>query len=174
MTETISDYQIFCRRLIEGLKKETETYRQLNATLKKKQKAIIDGDLETLHSCVEEEQKLVKSGFKEAELRKALMSDYLQISGSAGPVPRLSEIISVADETYKTQLSNLRYHLKKEIDRITKLNSENSFLLNSSISHIKGLINIFLKSDKDAPKLYDNDGFAKNLEKENKILNCTI
>ncbi|NOZ08286.1 MAG: flagellar protein FlgN [FCB group bacterium] len=174
MTETSSNNQDFCLQLIEGLKRETDTYRQLNAILKKKQKAIIDGDLETLHACVEEEQGLVKSGLKEAELRKNLMCDFLHISDGTGTAPRLSDIISAVSGEHQTQLINLRYHLKQEVDRISKLNSENSFLLNSSISHIKGLINIFLKCDQDSPKLYDNDGITKNLENENKILNCTI
>ncbi len=174
MEDKLLNNDVFFADLIEVLERETNTYQQLDSVLRKKQKSIIDGDLDKLHKCVSEEQTLVKSGLEIAQARKDLMMSFLNLVGDNPILPSLSDIISAAEEVQKIKLYNLRYELKNKVDHISKLNSENSFLLNSSISHIQGLINIFLRCDKGKPKLYNNDGVTKELDNENKILNCTI
>jgi len=160
--------------LIEILTEEVNLYGQLSELLKNKQDAIIIGDIEKLRSCLQDEQPITQDALILADRRKDCVAILSQMYKMDESDLKLKTIINIAPPKYSINLMNLKYRIKDNLDLITKINRENSYLLNFSIKHVKGLVHIFLMADEESSKIYDMDGILSSPEKEYKTLNFQI
>ncbi|HCK99470.1 MAG TPA: hypothetical protein DHW42_05115 [Candidatus Marinimicrobia bacterium] len=160
--------------LVEILTEEVNLYGQLSKLLKNKQDAIVIGDVEKLRSCLQDEQPITQDALMLADRRKDCVASLSQIYKMDESELKLKIIINIAPPKYSIKLMNLKYRIKDNLDLITKINRENSYLLNFSIKHVKGLVNIFLMTDEESSKIYDMDGIVSSPEKEYKMLNFQI
>lgn len=160
--------------LVEILTEEVSLYGQLSELLKNKQDAIIIGDVEKLRSCLQDEQPITQDALILADRRKDCVTRLSQMYKMDESELKLKTIINIAPPKYSVNLMNLKYRIKDNLDLITKINRENSYLLNFSIKHVKGLAHIFLMADEESSKIYDMDGILSSPEKEYKMLNFQI
>ena len=160
--------------LIEILTKEVNFYGQMVDVLQKKQDAIVIGDVEKLRNCVQKEKSLTEDALSLTNIRKDCVANLSQAYKLTESDLKLKTIIDVAPTKYSTNLINLRYRLKESIDLITRINRENSYLINFSIEHIKGLAHLFLRADEENSRIYDMDGIVTLQEERCKMLNFQI
>jgi len=160
--------------LIEILTKEVTLYERMVDVLQKKQDAIIIGGLEKLRNYLQEEQSLTQDALSLAGLRKDCVTNLNQIYKLTKSDLKLSTIIDIAPPKHSINLMNLKCRIKGSLDLITKVNRENSYLLNFSIEHIKGLAHLFLRADEESSRTYDIDGILASPEEGCKMLNFQI
>ncbi len=160
--------------LIEILTKEVALYEQMVEVLQKKQDTIIIGGLEKLRNYLQEEQSLTRDALSLADLRKDCVTNLSQIYKLTKSDLRLSTITDIAPPKHSINLMNLKYRIKESLDLITKINRENSYLLNFSIEHIKGLAHLFLRADEESSRIYDMDGIFASPDEGYKMLNFQI
>ena len=160
--------------LIEILSKEISLYDCLDEVLKKKQEAIIMGNIEELREYVLEEQSLIQKALSVAHERKNHVIALGMMYETPEEEPRLKTIIDIAPSPYSIKLMNLWHRLKAILDGISRVNRENSYLLNSSIEHVRGLVHLFLQADEKSSKIYNYDGVVDVPEENNKVLDCHI
>ncbi|RKY53454.1 MAG: hypothetical protein DRP89_06175 [Candidatus Neomarinimicrobiota bacterium] len=170
---TDNDKQLF-DYLVELLSKEVTLYRQLLEMLRNKQEAIVIGDVKTLRKCVVEEQLLIQKIKSLAKIRSEHVVTISWTYKLAEKEPKLKTIMEIAPAEFSISFINLRYQLKTILDEITNINRENSYLLNFSIEHIKGLAHLFLRTDNESSEIYDVNGIVITPEDGNKVLNFQI
>lgn len=170
---THNDNQLF-DYLVEVLSKEVTLYSQLLEMLQNKQEVIVIGDVEKLRKYVIEEQLLIQKIKSLAKIRSEHVVTISRTYKLAEKEPKLKTIMEIAPAEYSISFINLRYQLKTILDEITSINRENSYLLNFSIEHIKGLAHLFLRTGNESSEIYNVNGIVTTPEDGNKVLNFQI
>jgi len=159
--------------LIKILEQEIGEYEKLTSILEEKQNAIIKSDIDTLRSVVADEQAEIKkiSGLikeRETTCRKAL-KDFAHKKEI-----KMSDIIEFSPTEVKDTLIKIRQVLLSNLERISRLNRENEYLLNFSIDFTRNMVNLLLDLDNETEKIYDSKGVKVAPTKCNKMLDFQI
>ncbi len=166
---------ILFTKLIEILKIENQDYDKLVNILKTKQKLIVQGDVELLQSTISEEARQTKICKEIEEERIEIVKKLARVYSSKNILMTLKEIINFAAPENSVKLTTLRYKLKRSLNNVTKLNGENSYLLNISLCHVKELINLYLYTRDKTSETYNINGYMNSTEAiNNKMLNYQI
>ncbi|MCG8606985.1 flagellar protein FlgN [bacterium] len=159
--------------LIAVIAKEIEAFDELLQTLRKKQRAVVEGAVERLNKSVEEEGKLAnQTKALEAERieRTQKLAQELEMENAN---PKLSEIIEKVEEKYAQRLTEQRELLRSVVQNIQNLNKSNQYLLNYSLNHIEKSMQILL-SGHDAVSVYRKDGTVQQGVTKNQLLDQSI
>jgi len=166
--------KLLFNQLAKLIRKELALYENLIVVLKEKQDSIIKGKIDDLRMHVQEEQVIVHDAMIMADTRNTQVSRMNNILKISDRSPRLQSIIDKAPLNLFMELSNLRHHLKTSLDQITRINRENSYLLNSSLEYVRGMVQLFLRTDDEMAEIYGVNGMVALKDEGNKVLNCQI
>ncbi len=160
--------------LITALEEETRIYHQLVTVIRKKQRQIIKSDLNALRACVAEEQQLLQQAKSAEKHRKHLVNTIALTKELSTDSPSLVDLILVAPEPYSTQLKHLRKQIHGELNAMVTVNRENDLLLNTSLNHVRGMVQLFLSVNDDAPSTYTPQGTVDTRDISNQVVDCRI
>ncbi|MDP8238187.1 MAG: flagellar protein FlgN [Candidatus Hatepunaea meridiana] len=160
--------------LVNIITKELALYENLLVVSKGKQNAIIADDLNELRENIHSEQTIVQEALSVADTRNEYVYMLKQSLDITDPKPRLRTIIDKSPSDYSIRLTSLKHQLKTNLDQITLTNRENRYLLNSSLEHLKGMINLFLQAGDESVDVYDTKGFMSNPSRGYMVLDCQI
>ena len=174
MIEQQSILTVIFKELKTVLLKETECYRELFEVMKRKQSAIISGELEVLKESVFHEQELIQRLTEIEAQRKKYVSEITVETGLKENHPTLQSLIRWAPAGLIDTLHNLRLKLKTMVTKVERINRENRFLVNTSVEYVKGLVHCFLKYDHEPALIYSRDGSVNSAEEMKKVLDYQI
>ncbi len=160
--------------LVNLLETEAMLYGDLVKVIEKKQSNIIRGDLNSLRDTVAEEQRLLQQAKASESTRQELVRVVAEAKSLTKKKSSLVDIINAAPEPYATQLRHLRKQIHAEINAMVTTNKENDLLINTSLNHIRGLIQLFLKVNDDAPSTYTPNGTMDGREIANQVVDYRI
>ena len=159
--------------LIVIISKEIEAFNQLLKTLREKQRAIVEGEIERLNKSVHNESELAnqtKSLEAQRIERTKALAEKLSLNNLN---PRLSEIIEKVEEKYAQRLKEQRDLLRSLVQNIQNLNKSNQYLLNYSLEFIEKSMELLL-SGHETVTLYQKNGKIQKDVKKHKILDHSI
>ncbi len=160
--------------LLSILREEKQIYQFMARLVLDKQRAIVNGRIEQLNSIVDSEQNVIRNARKQEKKRTDLVEQICRQMGIRPPEIGLKELILKMPDIYAVKFLRLRNQLHESIQDITNRNRENGFLLNSSLNHVRGMVRIFLRNEKNAPNLYDGTGQLTSPDVNRKMLDCQI
>lgn len=155
----------------ELLREEIEVHERMISLLKVKQKAIIKDDVSKLREYMQEEQTLIQTA---KSTMKMLEERVTELKESKTKAARLEDIIPLAPHSLRDQLDRQRKQLRANIEKLSRINRENRYLLNHSLEMIKGMVQIFLRGNEEPIKLYNVKGHVSSSDNNNKLLNFQI
>ena len=137
-------------KLLEILNGEEKVLASILRTAEKKQLALVGNDRDALDACVKEEENLLPR-LKELELSrvKAVQNIYT-VAGKKTTDFTITSLIQEFEESLseeeKNNLESKQRSIKEMINAITKLNSQNLYLINHSRQFINETINAIINS----------------------------
>lgn len=149
--------------LVRIMTEEIKAFNKLLATLKAKQKAIVEGEIEKLKVQVKNEEKIIKETASLEKIRQEqtqILAEQLMMKTGN---PKLNEIIEKVEEKYAQRLTEQRDLLKTLLEKIQHLNASNQFLINYSLKFIED--NLRLLSNAQNQTTF----YAKNGERQNTL-----
>lgn len=158
----------------ELLEEEIKVHEKMHNLLKIKQRAIVKDDVSRLRTCMQEEQTLIKAAkttMKNLEEHVAELETNLTQRSRA---VRLEDIITLAPGDLKTRIDHQRKLLRVSIEKLSRLNLENRYLLNHSLEMVKGMVQLFIRGKDEPIKLYNIKGHISSSDNHHKILNFQI
>lgn len=174
MTYRIEDEQQLLPDFAVILRKEVVLYNDLEKVLKTKQRQIIEGNVEQLQDAIHWEHSVIQKirrATHNREIKAEMISDCFKL-GSQNPP--LREIIKVAPEQTRGTLIHLQKTLKHTLKNIEYFNSENDYLLNSSVETVRGLIQILLSVGGGDEVLYTGQGAVANPNESRATVDCQV
>ncbi|MBN2280391.1 MAG: flagellar protein FlgN [Candidatus Marinimicrobia bacterium] len=160
--------------LITILESEKTVYENLLETLKKKQKAVVRGDVENLRNLIMQEKEIIKKSEKAAQNRVDFINHFCKEKNIKGTDIPLKDFIGFSPKPEKQKMENIRYDLKNILNEITKVNRENETLLHFSINHVQKMTNIFLHAGREEMNMYSMNGKKYIKEINQKFVNQQI
>ncbi|MFQ6615002.1 MAG: flagellar protein FlgN [Fidelibacterota bacterium] len=160
--------------LVTALEEESRLYQQMITVIREKQDNIISGDLDALRICVGNEQQLIQKARNAEKHRKQLVESIAVSKDIALDSPTLVDLIGIAPEPYHMQLKHIRKQIHKTLNKMMGLNRENSLLLNTSLNHVHGMVQLFLSVNDDAPSTYTPQGTLDPREMATKVIDYRI
>ncbi|NOZ74636.1 MAG: flagellar protein FlgN [FCB group bacterium] len=160
--------------LVTALEKESVIYSRMIAVIREKQDNIILGDLDTLRICVGDEQQLLQQAKGAEKHRKRLVESIAIAKNIEADSPTLVDLIEVAPEPYHTQLRHIRKQIHQTLNTMVSLNQENDLLLNTSLNHVHGMVQLFLSVNDDAPSTYTPQGTVDSREIATQVIDYRI
>jgi len=149
-------YNTLFRHLIE----EANCYENLQEAARKKQRAIVDGDIEKLNLATNMEQSLVKQGNKLTEVRYGLLREALTEIDCPQKIT-LSAFISEVHPANKREWIFLKNRIENSAAIIHRLNRENAMLLHTSIHFVQDIIQFYYPRDELKGGIYTAEGITK-------------
>ncbi|RMF06630.1 MAG: flagellar protein FlgN [Candidatus Neomarinimicrobiota bacterium] len=160
--------------LVHSLEEELRVYGELVQVVQDKQEVIIAGDLDRLRHLVGEEQRLLAEAKAAEKHRKEAVRTIALARDLQEESPRLTDILPASPEPYRTHLQHLRQNIQSRLNRLFLVNQENELLINTSLNHIRGMVQLFLNVNEDAPALYTPQGTVDSKETANQMIDCRI
>jgi len=161
------------RELVQTVSKEIDAFNRLLSTLRNKQKAIVEGELEKLKNHVDDENKLITEtkGLEADRISTTqALAEELSLSSAT---PKLTDIIDNVESKYAERLREQRDLLKSILGEIRDLNDNNQFLINYSLSFIENNMRMIMTGKEELP-VYRKDG-SKHPSVENpRMLDQTL
>ncbi|MFQ5705970.1 MAG: flagellar protein FlgN [bacterium] len=159
--------------LVVVISKEVKAFNQLLKTLREKQRAIVEGEIERLKKQVTAETRIVHET-KTLEAQRIAQTRVLaEVLALDNMNPRLSEIIEKIEAKYAQRLTEQRSLLKSLMEKIRSINESNQFLLNYSLQFIESSLSLLLSGNDDMP-VYQQDGTCQRDLRQAKILDQRI
>jgi len=149
-------YNTLFRHLIE----EADYYENLQQAARKKQDAIVDGNIEQLNLATNMEQSLVKQGNKLTEERYGLLREALTAVGCPQKIT-LSAFILEVNPANKREWVFLKKRIENSAAIIHRLNRENAMLFHTSIHFVQDIIQFYYPRDELKGGLYTAEGTTK-------------
>ena len=161
-------------QLMEVLTAEKALYEEMLLKLNLKKKSIIEGDIKVMRACMIDEQEIVKK-LKEKQTEQTELLSLIREKYSLHKNDlRLSKIIKMAPRQYTDQLIGLRIGLQTVMEKVTRINKDNRNLLNFSIEHVRGMIQLFLQANDEPTYLYNVRGNMTSAAKASRVLNFQV
>ncbi len=161
-------------QLIEILTAEKALYEEMLVKLNLKQKAIVDGDIKIMRTIMVDEQEIIKT-LKEKQTEQTNLLNLIREKHSLHKNDlRLSKIIKMAPSQYSDQLIGLRIGLQSVMEKVTRINKDNRNLLNFSIEHVRGMIQLFLQANDEPAYLYNVRGTMSSAARSSRVLNFQV
>lgn len=143
--------------LINILKRETNHYKKLFSLLKKEQDAIVKGEINSIVEAIKQKETITLELRIMEEARLALISKISNSLRISTDNLTIGKIIEVSETEQSENLKKIKEELCRMLDMIQKINQKNAVLLEHSIEHIKGMMNLFSKVI-STNKTYQNTG----------------
>jgi len=165
--------QAIVEQLITIVSKEIDAFDQLLTTLREKQRAIVEGEIERLNASVKEESEIANAA-RNLEGERIESSKRLARELSMENLnPKLSEIIDNVEQKYAQRLQEQRDLLRAMIQKVQTLNQNNQFLLNYSLNFIEKSMEILLTGG-ERLKIYRPDGQVRTDIQKRKALDHSV
>lgn len=158
-------------QIYKVLLEEMSAYDYLAETVKNKQDAIVRNDIKQLRHLTGVEQVVSRRASRLTTQRADLMTSYQTYSGSDEPIG-LNAIIETIPEPQKKSWNRLNKRIKKAIEIIHRKNNENARLIDTSLSYIRGTINLFLPREELTTGIYTNRGRENKKNGLKNLLDC--
>lgn len=160
--------------LCQSIKDEVLIYESMVGELKRKQKAIIEGEIDQLKEAVRAERDIAQEVLTLVDQRTAI-SKAISISLGLNPAEiTLKKLLNNAEPNHEIILTEMRYQLKSNAHQISTLNQDNKYLLSASISHVRGLVNLFLQDDSKTDNRYEGTGMMTEPSDDHRVLDFQI
>jgi hypothetical protein len=160
--------------LIAVLTAEKVLSEELLIKLSLKKKSIIDNDIKVLRTCMIDEQELIKE-LKAKQTEQTELLNHIREKYSLHKNElRLSKVIKMVPQQYIDQLIGLRMALQSVMEKVTRINLDNRNLLNFSIEHVRGMIQLFLQANDEPAYLYNMRGTMTPAAKASRVLNFQV
>jgi len=151
--------------LIAVIAKEIEAFEELLKTLREKQRAIVEGEVQKLNNSVENEVRLARET-KHLEVERIEQSQRIAEKLALENItPKLSEIIENVEHSYAQRLTEQRQLLRDRVSEIQILNKKNQYLLNYSLSFIEQTMDMLFAGN-ESKNIYKKDGKLKKEVKQ--------
>jgi flagella synthesis protein FlgN len=147
--------------LIEILASEVDLLRTLNSHLDDEQGALTAGDVDAIHSKVEDQVSVLKRIATLEERRQEVLRRAVP-SGGGSELPKLRVLIERAPREQAQELQEIRASLRETLDAIGKTNRHNGMLINQSLSYIDQVLTLIAGEDENST-VYTPDGEVKSV-----------
>lgn len=132
-------------------------YERILAVERRKQRAVVECQVDALTEVVAEEEQLVTMAAGLEAQRLALRDRLADGDDRLGARPRLREVIALLDGPERDALTQKHHHLQALAEQITDVNRTNFQLVRSSLDLLRGVIDDVFGSA-DEPRTYDPTG----------------
>jgi flagellar biosynthesis/type III secretory pathway chaperone len=146
--------------LRELMKKQTKQYEKFLVLLKRKERALIEGDIKKLAKIVKEEEKYINE-LEVIENKRIKAADEC-IPGSSVR-PTLKEILAAVPDEEKDGLEKSAIGLIETLNSLAAANHSNAELIKEAMNFINYNINL-LSSDRTLDNLYEGTGKMKGAD----------
>lgn len=151
---------------------EVSAYDYLNETIQNKQSAIVKNDLKQIEHLTGVEQVVVKRANDLTQERHSLMQQYFMSDQMVGEPLSLANLISTLKEAQRAPWKRMNHHLTQTVQSIQQKNAENLRLIDSSLTFVRGTVQLFVPREEFSSDLYSKNGpDAKNFKAKN-LLDC--
>lgn len=154
------------------LLEEVSAYDYLNETIQNKQNAIVKNDLKQIEHLTGVEQVVVKRANDLTRERQNLMQQYFMSDKMVTEPLSLNSLISTLKEAQKEPWQRMNRRLSKTVTSIQRRNAENLRLINSSLSFVRGTVQLFVPREEFSTDLYSEEGPGTNNFKAKNLLDC--
>ncbi len=150
-------------KLDENLGRTIALYEQLLTTERRKQRAIVQSNMEALTEVLAQEEDLVaKAEALEAE-RQDLRKGLAEAEERLAPDFRLEQLLPLLDEPARGRLATSRQRLARLASELNEVNRLNFHLLRSSLAVVEGILGHIFATP-SSPPLYDAAGRQQKSE----------
>lgn len=125
----------FVDKLVMALEKEKDIYDDILELSKKKKRAIIDNEIETLEELVKEEKALAMSLVKLDNIRIKIVNEILK-ENDIQSVENITELSKFLDEKSKREILTIKDSLSKVVKKVSDQNTQNKELVEQSLEYI--------------------------------------
>ena len=130
------------KRMAEFLAQEAEAYADLAVLGKKKQDALVRGNLSDLEAVTRAEQVIIARAARIEEKRWKLQEEVASMMSVPASEVKLADIISRADDPYRGSLEKSRDAIQQSIKQIADLNETNSELIQQSLAYVNFMLSV--------------------------------
>ncbi len=145
--------------LIELMEKQKKMYDKFRELLKKKEKAVVEGDINKLQKLIKEEEKSVN----EIEKTEQRRIEAVEACIAKKQKMTIGQMIDLAPPEKKEGLNKAAMELIKALDSVATLNRTNAELINEAMNFINFNVNL-LSSNRAVDNLYEGTGRMKGSE----------
>lgn len=149
--------QALVREMTANLGQTGELYAQILEVERRKQRAIVECEVDALPEIVAREEQLVALAADLAAQRLALRDRLADGDPRLGDRPTLREVVALLDGPERDALTQTHHHLQALAEQISEVNRTNFQLVRSSLDLLRGVIrDVF--GEPDEPHTYDRSG----------------
>ena len=141
--------------LFRHLMQEASCYENLQEAARKKQGAIVEGDLKQLKMATDMEQSLVQRGNRLTAERYLLLKEVLK---DYSDEITLNAFINRCVKNNRNDWLFIKKRIENAAGIIHRLNRENAMLLHTSIHFVQDLVQLFYPKDELKSGMYAADG----------------
>ncbi len=156
--------------IFSTLNEEVILYEDLAETAHKKQKSILENNVQSLAELTSMEQSCIRKGNRLTSKRLDMTCDIE--NGQKKRIMSLSSFLGINNLLNDDDWSFKVKRLNLALTKIKQLNLENSTLLNTSISFVQDLIRLYYPKNDPDSKIYTRDG--KTETQKSTVLDCGV
>ncbi len=146
--------------LFSILLEETSTYENLGELARGKQKALVDGDTDSINRFSSMENALLKRAEKLTGLRTGLL-ERLMPGESGKKLNTLNDFMSHYDLMRQPEWLSMKERLEKAVNLLKRLTYENTMLIHTSLSLMQDLVAYCYPEHGRDYALYTREGVSK-------------
>ncbi|MFA6450627.1 MAG: flagellar protein FlgN [bacterium] len=146
--------------LSEIMKKQAKQYSKFLNLLTKKEKALIDGDMNKLTKIIKEEKEYIHELELTENKRVEAVKECLPEQGGA---PTLKEVLAAVPPEEKDTLEKNAVGLMESLNKVAVANRSNAELIKEAMNFVNYNVNL-LSSDRTLDNLYEGTGRMKGSE----------
>lgn len=161
--------EVLLAQLISVLEGMTEVQQRFLSVLQREKRLVIEGDLETLFSCLAEKESVLNRLNRLEVERQALMAPLARILNQDPRRLTLRQLTARVEEPFAGRLSACHLRLKALSASILEINQINGLLVEKTLKQVSSLLGL-LKHLSTAPPIYQATGLASESPFKGKVL----